>query len=201
MVSSTAQLLHAWQAFELCVPTLHAAALYLTLPSNSRQWIGQAFIWPLAGGSRCFVFQLLSWIMFAVSLLLALPVWLHQRALTRFSSLPPHQQLELLSLVATFSAAMSLLFMLKSVLVFDPAGSEMRQTPFWARFSQGRSNIEWDVSRLPNKLLASYIVMGLGVVWAALGAALLLASQHMRGQAIRLVFCTPFCTPFYVAYV
>jgi hypothetical protein len=62
--SSTQQLLHAWQAFELAVPVFHAAALYFTSPPGCRKsdlW-RQAWFWPLAGGARTLVFQLLAWV-------------------------------------------------------------------------------------------------------------------------------------------
>ena len=63
MASVAAQLLHAWQLFELGVPLVHLAALYCTRPPGSTAGkVKQALAFPVAGGPRTFVFQMLSWV-------------------------------------------------------------------------------------------------------------------------------------------
>jgi hypothetical protein len=189
---ATAQLLGVGQAFGAAVPLLHAAALLFTLPSGSsfsgafrrRKWAA----WPLAGGVRCFVLQLLSWTFFAMALLVALPPWLACRRANPAAA-PAAPEHEVLAAVFFFSAATSMLFMLKSILVFDPQAETLLAAGagghLWSRFQTGRAELHWDVSRLPNRRLASTIVAGLGVAWAGMGAALLLAAEQVAGGALR----------------
>ena len=117
--------------------------------------------------------------LFTASLLVALPPWLAQTS-GASAAAGDAAQLELLAAVAAFSAAMSLLFMCKSVLVFDPSEAATHPRRLWGRLQRGRSAVCWDVSRLPSKLAASYIVVGLGMVWSVLGFALLVATRHLR---------------------
>ena len=66
MVSSAAQLLHASQCFQLLTPLIHTAAIYWTWPAENARKIRPlyAITFPVAGGPRTFVFQVLSWVSF-----------------------------------------------------------------------------------------------------------------------------------------
>ncbi|KAL4543789.1 hypothetical protein Ndes2437B_g01601 [Nannochloris sp. 'desiccata'] len=180
-VSSAAQLLHAAQCFQLLTPILHALAVFCTWPrSLNEKKIQHAVTWPAAGGRRTFVFQTLSWTLFAVSLLLALPPWY----IPNFS-----YPLDLCMALATFSAGVSLLFMLKSILLFDPNDNEaLHQGSLWHRIARSKDAVQWDVSCLPSKFSVFYIVLGLGLLWSVLGAALISVAQQHTNTALKIAY-------------
>lgn len=100
------------------------------------------------------------------------------------SAAPPGPQEDLLLAVAAFSAAISLLFMCKSVLLFDPASASarsMRDARMVDKVKVGSEELGWDLSRLPSKNAASYIIMALGLLWSMLGAALLVGQRLSSG--------------------
>ena len=116
--------------------------------------------------------------LFAVSLLLALPPW---------DILAPY--LDLCMALATFSAGVSLLFMLKSILLFDPEDKEaLQHGSVWLRIARSRDAVQWDVSRLPSQVSAFYIVVGLGLLWSILGAALISVAQQHTITALKITY-------------
>jgi diacylglycerol O-acyltransferase 2, plant len=116
--------------------------------------------------------------LFAVSLLLALCPW---------DLLNPH--LELCMALVTFSAGVSLLFMLKSILLFDPEDNEaLHHGSLWTRIARSKDAVQWDVSRLPSKVSAFYIVLGLGLLWSVLGAALISVAQQHTSTALKITY-------------
>lgn len=118
--------------------------------------------------------------LFAVSLLLALPPWY----IPNFS-----YPLDLCMALATFSAGVSLLFMLKSILLFDPNDNEaLHQGSLWHRIARSKDAVQWDVSCLPSKFSVFYIVLGLGLLWSVLGAALISVAQQHTNTALKIAY-------------
>lgn len=105
---------------------------------------------PKAGGFRSMLFQILSWTMWSASVLLLM----FSTRLNIYGEAG-----EVAFALTLFGATVSLAFMAKSILLFDPAESRQRQ--------------EWDVSCLPSKKTSSYIVVFLGLLWAIFAVGLL----------------------------
>lgn len=74
--------------------------------------------------------------------------------------------------------------MIKSILVFSPLEEQAKQFTVWQKLSVGCAALEWDLTILPSKLIASYIVVFIGMVWAAVGAGLLLAGSLVEGGKV-----------------
>jgi len=119
--------------------------------------------------------------LFAVSLLLALPPW----HIPNFS-----YPLDLCMALATFSAVVSLLFMLNSILLFDPNDNEaLHHGSLWRRIARSKdAAAQWDVSCLPSEFSAFYIVLGLGLLWSVLGAALISVAQQHTNTALKITY-------------
>lgn len=113
--------------------------------------------------------------LFAVSFLLAFAPG-HAR---RLGGVVESSQEELFMAVAAFSSVISLLFMCKSILLFDPTNHIqpplLAPRRFWRWLQRGDAELRWDLSHMPSKLASSYIIVGLGLLWSVLGAALLLS--------------------------
>lgn len=117
--------------------------------------------------------------LFAVSLLLALPPW-------HIPNFP--YPLDLCMALATFSAVVSLLFMLNSILLFDPNDNEaLHQGSLWRRIARSK-DAAWDISCLPSEFSAFYIVLGLGLLWSILGAALISVAQQHTNTAFKITY-------------
>jgi hypothetical protein len=176
MPSPTAQLLAAWRVFALATPAAHLAALYVTAPKRGARLPPLAALaWPAAGGPRCLVFQSLAWTAWSAAALVALPPLQARRA---------GGDAELLAAAAALGAAAALLFLLKSVAAFEPARRRAGAKPLARLRRAGRAAVEWDASRLGSPAARAALVCLLGLLWAVLGAALLLAaaSRQLAGS-------------------
>ncbi|GAB4819039.1 hypothetical protein N2152v2_006085 [Parachlorella kessleri] len=111
------------------------------------------------------------------SALIALPV-----LTTKWSNHVDSAQCDLLAAAAAVGAVFSWLFLLKSLLAFDPS----RPVRLWSGLERGSDEIAWDVSKLPSRFSASYVVAGMGVLWAGMGGALLLATNQLTDSTSRL---------------
>ena len=184
-----ADLYRIWAICISLVPLCHFGAIVCTSkekqcrPLLYRMTAGITFAF--AGGPRTFVFQLLSWSMWWGSALLGTSmISFIQDEDQRYSI--SKDMGHVLDAVAVFSSSMSLAFMIKSVLVFDPhsRGPEKEDRNIWYIWwntcRHAQRVVEWDVSRLPSALTASYIVVMLGLLWAVVGLGLLFV-QRMHG--------------------
>lgn len=104
---------------------------------------------PNAGGTRTLLFQVLSWSLWISSVSLYVHIY----------NVSSDDISEVILALTLFGAALSLAFMAKSILLFDPGNTTQ--------------NEEWDVSCLPSKMTASYIVVVLGLLWAVVAVGLL----------------------------
>ena len=94
--------------------------------------------------------------------------------------------------VASFASTISALFMIKAVLLFEPCkdedGSEAtkrgnRRSPgFFARISDGKDSMKWDMSHMPSRRVAFRMIVALGFVWSVIGAALLFSACLVQGH-------------------
>ena len=173
-----------WKLFLALVPCVHALAV-ACLASNVSRSLWSALLFPLAGGVRTLVFQMLGWTLFCTSALLGSGTEIQKCKMANGE--PVH---DLVMASAVFTASMSLAFMIKSVLLFEPSamvGTPEAKLPRRRNFG-GRILVpivhklehavavtKWDVSCLPSKLAASYIVVSMGLMWGLAGLALLLA--------------------------
>jgi hypothetical protein len=79
--------------------------------------------------------------------------------------------------------------MLKSILLFDPEDNEaLHQGSLWNRISRSRDAVQWDVSCLPSKISAFYIVLGLGLLWSVLGATLVFFAHQYTNTALKITY-------------
>jgi 2-acylglycerol O-acyltransferase 2 len=104
---------------------------------------------PHAGGIRTLLFQILSWSLWAFSLSLYF----------NMINIANKEVDQVAFALTLFAATLSLAFMAKSILLFDPAHATKTK--------------EWDVRCLPSKMTASYIVVILGLLWAVVAVGLL----------------------------
>ena len=191
-----------WKLFLVLVPCIHVLAV-ACLASNVSRSLWSALLFPLAGGVRTLVFQILGWTLFCTSALLGSGTKIQNCKMANGE--PVH---DLVMASAVFTASMSLAFVIKSVLLFEP--SAMVGTPeamlprrrnFGARIlvpivqklDHAVAVTKWDVSCLPSKLAASYIVVSMGLMWGLAGLALLLAHPLHGGLKAPLgILCYAF---------
>ena len=75
--------------------------------------------------------------------------------------------------------------MIKSILLFDPGHHRgTRSKPTWHLHPQ----IQWEITRLPSKASAFYIVVALGLLWSVLGAALAVAAVSHEAASLRVAY-------------
>ncbi len=79
--------------------------------------------------------------------------------------------------------------MLKSILLFDPDDNKaLHQGSLWRRIARSNDAVQWDASHLPSKISSFYIILGLGLLWSVLGAALISIAQQHTNTALRNVY-------------
>lgn len=145
----------------IAVPVSHVYATICIMSDNksSRVRFKKIYKWmhvlqaciqlPHAGGMRTLLFQILSWSLWGLSL-------------SMYSNMKQtymKEMDEVIFALTMFGATLSLAFMAKSILLFDPA--------------HATSDKEWNVRCLPSKRTASYIVVILGLFWAVVAVGLL----------------------------
>lgn len=211
-----------WKIFLFLVPLVHSTAVICALPRVDRHGIvRQALRFPVEGGPRTFALQVLSWFLFAASILLGTGTFYSythgflegrggmskkdvfgedsgsfdmEHAVSGGGMLVAD---DAIMASAVFSASMSLAFMVKSVLLFDPKASGQglirplkpvsdqvgveKVSAAGSNQQGGLDDVQtWNVSWLPSKLTASYIVVFIGILWSLIGVSLLLA-QPVHG--------------------
>ena len=130
--------------FSLAVPCAHALALGLT-KGPAASWL-HAWTFPVSGGPRTFAFQAVAWALWLCSILVYAPAYL-RRSEAAGETVP----LEALAVASAVGQAAALLFVVKSLLAFDPRQRlQIRGIP---------SEIAWDVKKVR------------GCCWAAAAAA------------------------------
>lgn len=200
------QLSVVWLVFLCLVPILHVLATLCTTPKHGPEGgvkrgltvLKAGFQFPFAGGPRTLVFQALSWILLCISVLIGkgaiqIPCWdgyspegIPPCGLWTDDDIFSLHVYNVLGAMALFSAPMSVAFMVKSILVFDPKSASHRRGMtgtrawWWRQWKDAQQTIEWDVSCLPSKLTASYVVVILGLLWSLVGVGLLFA-QPLHG--------------------
>ena len=195
---SGTQLSHTWLIFETSVPLIHVLATVRFRPKHAK-WsdvLKTGLVWPLCGGNRSLVFHLLSVALFFASLLLSVvPRW--SETTLNIS------QIDIVMASAAFAAVISALFMVKAALLFEPGGSgnglEKRTRKlgfgrgrkrkersvlmrFLWRIKDGGNDMKWDVTHMPSRHAAFWIIVGLGFVWTSIGVALLYSARLVNEQ-------------------
>lgn len=198
------QLSVVWLVFLSLVPLLHVLATLCTTPKHGSAGLVKrsltiviaGFQFPFAGGPRTLVFQALSWILLCTSVLIGkgaiqVPCWdgyspegiqIPRCGLWTDDDIFSLHVYNVLGAMALFTAPMSVAFMLKSILVFEPKSGlhERGVTGTRGLWKDARQTMEWDVTCLPSKLASSYIVVILGLLWSIVGVGLLFA-QPLHG--------------------
>ncbi|DBB16381.1 hypothetical protein WJX82_004098 [Trebouxia sp. C0006] len=153
------------------VPVTHCLGLVAHSPRSAK--LKYLLLYPVKGGRHHFIFQIISWGIWVASIFVALPLLLHTHKAIRAA------HVEILSGSAATGAVFAELFMIKSLLVFNPKAKAT---------DDESSSPRWNTSRLPSKGAASAAVMGLGLVWAALGGSLLLATEYLQDTVSKEVY-------------
>ncbi|KAL3152102.1 hypothetical protein ABBQ32_001207 [Trebouxia sp. C0010 RCD-2024] len=153
------------------VPLTHCLGLVAHSPRSAK--LKYLLLYPVKGGRHHFIFQIISWGIWVASIFVALPVLIRTHKAVRAT------HAEILSGSAATGAVFAELFMIKSLLVFNP-----RCKPA----SDDSSSPRWNTSLLPSKGAASGAVIALGLVWAALGGSLLLATEYLQDTHSKEVY-------------
>eukprot|EP00884_Botryococcus_braunii_P007964 jgi/Botrbrau1/17169/Bobra.0157s0061.1 len=170
----------------------------------------QLLCYPLSGGVDHFIFQVLAWLAWGISILVSSPVLFLLLRGPPGGARGAHS--ELLLGAGCIASVFAELFMIKSLVVFDP---EYRPWP--ARLqpkysakalseaddSVGQSDDDNDVEEetepapttprwqprwLPSRPAAAAAVVGMGLLWAAVGGVLLLATEYVESSATKVVY-------------
>ncbi|CAL8469789.1 g9331 [Coccomyxa elongata] len=154
------------------VPVTHSLGLVAHCPSSARA--RHIILYPLKGGRHHFIFQVIAWVVWATSILIAAPIALHKQWLNI-----PTAHVEVLAGAAAIGSVFAELFMIKSLLVFDPkVPVEDSSEPTSPRYRS---------SRLP-KPLASTAVVAMGLLWATMGGGLLLATEFLASSTTKHLY-------------
>ncbi|CAK0784954.1 hypothetical protein CVIRNUC_008159 [Coccomyxa viridis] len=158
------------------LPVTHCLGLVAHCPSSAKA--KHLLLYPFKGGRHHFIFQVIAWAIWVAALAVALPVALHRRWL-----MIPHAHVEVLAGAAAIGSVIAELFMIKSLVVFDPKISTEVATnghePASPRYSRGR---------LPSKPLAATAVIGMGLLWAAVAGAVLLATEFLENNVTKQLY-------------
>lgn len=188
-----------YSSFSLATPLLHLIATTLLLPRYYRiNFIKGIYTFPFNGGTRTFIFQFLAWSCWLTSLSVALPLLLGSFSPSSSSSISLQYTMglagiEILSTIASVGAVFSLLFLLKSILVFEEPSDPLVPSPSPSQPSTPYSStitkhppppirVVSRASRLPSKPVASVLVVALGLLWATLGSALLFIAAEYNAN-------------------
>lgn len=153
------------------VPVTHILGLVAHSPRSAT--LKYLLLYPVKGGRHHFIFQTIAWGIWVASIFVALPVLIRTHKAIRAA------HVEVLSGSAATGAVFAELFMIKSLLVFNPRAKAETDTSASPR---------WNTSLLPSKRSASAAVMLLGLVWAALGGSLLLATEYLQDTHSKEVY-------------
>nr|AZI70899.1 acyl-CoA:diacylglycerol acyltransferase 2.3 [Lobosphaera incisa]QIT07021.1 type-2 diacylglycerol acyltransferase DGAT2C [Lobosphaera incisa] len=167
------------------VPLTHGLGLVAHCPRSAKA--KHLLLYPVKGGRNHFIFQVISWAVWAAAVLVALPVVIRKPWIVI-----PASHVELLSGAAAVGGVFAELFMIKSLLVFDPdedrATRKKSDTLTDDDIEDMPASPKWNRSRLPSKRSSSAAVVAMGVLWAVMGGALLLATEYLAEQSTREMY-------------
>ncbi|WIA28105.1 hypothetical protein OEZ86_010685 [Tetradesmus obliquus] len=168
------------------------SSMYLRRPQGQGRWASLLF--PFTGGNRHIVLQLMSWILWGFSLLMFLPVLLALMpgSYSMSKDLPtiPHTHVDMVSGAAAAVSFIGELLMIKAILVFDerrlPAGKGGSATPLHQALTL-------------RPVLASALVVVLGLLLSVTGFLLLMALEYLPDLPSRVLYCCLSLSCFLIA--
>ncbi|KAK9829305.1 hypothetical protein WJX72_005048 [[Myrmecia] bisecta] len=165
------------------VPLTHALGLVAHCPRSAKA--KHLLLYPVKGGRNHFIFQVISWAVWAAAVLVALPVVIRKPWIAI-----PASHVEVLSGAAAVGGVFAEMFMVKSLLVFDPDEErrERVQRKGQPTDDDQPSSPVWNRARLPSKKSSSAAVVAMGLMWAMMGGALLLATEYLAEQSSREMY-------------
>ncbi|KAF8072389.1 RCH2 [Scenedesmus sp. PABB004] len=164
------------------VPATHAVGVALRCPRHSEGW-RPLLVFPFTGGNRHVVLQLMSWLLWTFSLLTFLPVLLAllpgRYALAKDLPTVPNTHVDVISGAAAAVSFVAWLFSIKAILVYDDSKA--------APAHGGRAATPPRIK--PRPVLASAVVVGLGLLLSLTGCLLLLALEYLPDIPSRVLYC------------